>query len=162
MFNYATCTTRFREMKVLGGIGRPDAESYRTLFCGPDPADPDRVLIRKIVKLRDHSYAYEETRVTRKPNTLPDVHTIMHKLGEFDLTEDVSNHELAMRYKFHGLPNMLGFSLYYRKTGSGINHLSIVENSLWKKSGQGWSEWWKDLNDRRDIACYLRKRWLYN
>ena len=119
-------------------------------------------MVRKIVKLRDNSYAYEETRVTRKPDTLPDVHTTMTKLPEFNLEEDVSNKELAMRYKFHALPNMLGFSLYYRKTGTGINHLSIVENSLWKKSEGTWTEWWNDLNDRRDIACYLRKRWLYN
>lgn len=129
---------------------------------GPDPADPERILVRKIVKLRDHSYAYEETRVTRNGKKLPEVHTVMHKLPQFDLDEEVDNKELAYRYRFRSLPNMLGFSLYYRKTGSGLNHLSIVENSLWKTSGNTWSQWWKDLNDRRDIAAYLRKRWLYN
>ena len=58
MFNYACATTNFRVDRVLGGLSRPDADSHRTLFCGkllsnkclgPDPADSNRVLIRKIV-----------------------------------------------------------------------------------------------------------------
>ena len=34
MFNYATNTTHYRTDRVLGGLSRSDADSYRTLFCG--------------------------------------------------------------------------------------------------------------------------------
>lgn len=34
MFNYACATTNFRLERVLGGLSRADADSYRTLFCG--------------------------------------------------------------------------------------------------------------------------------
>jgi hypothetical protein len=60
------------------------------------------------------------------------------------------------------LPNILGFSLYYRKLDSGVNHLSVVENSLWKSSDIAWGQWWNDLFIRRDMARYMRKRWLMN
>jgi len=36
------------------------------IFLGPDPADSNRMLIRKIIQLDEGSYAYEETRVTRQ------------------------------------------------------------------------------------------------
>lgn len=34
MFNYACATTPFRVDRVLGGLSRPDADSFKTLFCG--------------------------------------------------------------------------------------------------------------------------------
>ena len=34
MFNYACATTNFRVDRVLGGLSRPDSDSYKTLFCG--------------------------------------------------------------------------------------------------------------------------------
>ena len=33
-------------------------------IVGPDPADPERVLIRKVLELRDGRYAYEETTIS--------------------------------------------------------------------------------------------------
>ena len=60
------------------------------------------------------------------------------------------------------MPNLIGFSLYYRKTNSGINHFSIVENTFWKKSELAWADWWATWNDRRDLSKYLRRRWVQN
>jgi len=34
MFNHASATTNFRIERVMGGLSRSDADSYRTLFCG--------------------------------------------------------------------------------------------------------------------------------
>jgi hypothetical protein len=51
--------------RVFGGINMMDNDSFTTLFCGPDPADDNRILIRKIVKINNGTYAYEETRITR-------------------------------------------------------------------------------------------------
>jgi len=76
MFNYATSFSGFSSNKVLGGIKRNDNASFRTLYCGkskpilniylgPDPAAPERVLVRKLVELNEGSWAYEETRVTK-------------------------------------------------------------------------------------------------
>ena len=48
------------------------------------------------------------------------------------MKEDATQKELTTRLMHRPTPNSLGFSLYYRKTDSGTNHLSIVENSLWK------------------------------
>ena len=53
-------------------------------------------------------------------------------------------------------------SLYYRKTESGTNHLSIVENTLWKPNVGTWMQWWSDWKDRRDLSRYMRLRWMMN
>ena len=34
-------------------------------FEGVDPADPNRILVRKLVMLNEGSYAYEESRITK-------------------------------------------------------------------------------------------------
>ena len=65
MFNYASTMQGFSVNKVLGGVKRNDNASFRTLYCGPDPAAPERVLVRKLVELNEGSWAYEETRVTK-------------------------------------------------------------------------------------------------
>ena len=87
MFNYATSFSGFSTGKVLGGIKRNDNSSFRTLYCGkliisltkfklgPDPACPDRVLIRKLVELNEGSWAHEEIRVTKVAGRAPEVHT---------------------------------------------------------------------------------------
>jgi len=132
-------------------------------IVGPDPADPSRVLVRKIVQINENSYGYEETRITRQPEgKLPSVHTHLTKLSLFDLHEKVSKAEMKLRRMHRPMPHVLGFSLYYRKTGFGQNHLSIVENTLWKSTGESWAEWWQTCNDRRDMSRYLRRRWVMN
>jgi hypothetical protein len=83
-------------------------------------------------------------------------------MGSFNLKEDLSPQERSIRMRFRPMPNLLAFSLYYRKTAQGANHFSIVENTLWKESGSTWTQWWSDVNSRRDISRYLRKRWLMN
>jgi len=75
MFNYATSYSGFSTGKVLGGIKRNDNSSFRTLYCGPDPAAPERVLIRKLVELNEGSWAHEEIRVTKVAGRAPEVHT---------------------------------------------------------------------------------------
>ena len=143
MFNYAGLSTNFETKKVLGGIHRSDADTHRTLFAGPDPADNNRVLIRKIIQINHHTYAYEETRINRDtPNKHPTVHTTITKIAGFDLNEKLTNREINLRGLHRSMPNILGYSLYYRKTFTGANHFSIVENSLWKTSGSSWAEWW--------------------
>ena len=133
-------------------------------LIGPDPADPSRVLVRKIFQIGEKSYAYEETTVT--PNKVvpisPSVHTIMTKIHDWDMKEDVSTEELVYRFKYQVSPTLIGFSMYYRKAASGANHFSIVENTMWKASSVTWAQWWSDLNDRRDISNYLRNRWIAN
>ena len=133
------------------------------ICLGPDPADPSRVLVRKILKLREGSYAYEETRISKSVedgNIKPRVHSQVSKIGnEFDLQKHVSNEELNMRGAFRPLPNLIGFSLYSRALDSGLNHVSIIEGSMEKTSGVGWVEWFRDMRDRRDMANYLKMRW---
>ena len=61
---------------------------------------------------------------------------------------------------FRPLKNVLGYSLYSRvMKDEGKFHISIVENSLLKKSGHTWTDWFNDLRDRRDISKYLLYRW---
>ena len=63
------------------------------MLTGPDPADPNRVLIRKVIQIGENSYAYEETRLTRSDNKTkaPEVHTVASKLHGFDLKENLDN-----------------------------------------------------------------------
>ena len=49
MFNTTGASYRYSNWKILGGISLSDYDSHKTLFAGPDPADPNRVLIRKLV-----------------------------------------------------------------------------------------------------------------
>ena len=52
--------------QLFDGFSMSDSYSYVTLFAGPDPADSNRMLVRKLVQIGIASYAYEETRVNRK------------------------------------------------------------------------------------------------
>lgn len=49
MFNYANVATYWRPGRVLGGLHRSDSDSFTTLYAGPDPAEPSRILVRKIL-----------------------------------------------------------------------------------------------------------------
>ena len=161
MFNFATYSTQYRSSKVLGGADVADATSFRTLFCGPDPADPQRVLVRKILELNDGRYAYEETTITPQADSAPSVHTKAYKIGHWNLKEDATQKEVNTRLLFRPQPTSVAYSLYYRKTGAGSNHLSIVENSIYKPAGT-WFEMFQDWKDRRDLSRYLRYRWMFN
>ena len=132
-------------------------------MAGPDPSDPERVLVRKVIELQDGKYAYEETTIA--PNTeqgVPTVHSTAYKVHMWDMKENATQKELNYRKLFRPQPNCVGFSLYYRKTGDGTNHLSIVENTLWKPATGTWAQWWSDWKDRRDLSRYLRQRWMMN
>ena len=80
----------------------------------------------------------------------------------WNLKEDVTQKELNTRLTYRPQPNCVGFSLYSRKTEDGTNHLSIVENTIWKPHIGTWRNWWADWNDRRDLSRYLRFRWMMN
>ena len=56
-----------------------------------DPADSNRVIIKKIVQISPHTYVYEETRITRNEGIRPTVYTQMSKLAGIDLKENISN-----------------------------------------------------------------------
>ena len=119
--------------------------------------------MRKVIELQDGKYAYEETTIT--PNTeqgVPTVHSTAYKVHMWDMKENATQKELNYRKLFRPQPNCVGFSLYYRKTGDGTNHLSIVENTLWKPATGTWAQWWSDWKDRRDLSRYLRQRWMMN
>lgn len=62
--------------------------SYVTLFAGVDPADQNKMLVRKLVRLNKATYAYEETRVSREDSS---VHTNLVKVHGFDLNEKMTN-----------------------------------------------------------------------
>ena len=65
MYNFAgNFHPKFNNYKVLGGYFRSDVDSHKTIFAGPDPADPTRILIRKLVKISDSTYCFEECRIT--------------------------------------------------------------------------------------------------
>ena len=148
---------KFNSRTALNGTNAFDHDSHRTLYCGVDPADDNRVLIRKLIQINTNTYAYEETRITRHSDGRePDVHTTLTKCEGFNLKEKVGVKEHNIRQMHRPMPNALGYSLYYR---GSCKHLSIVENSIWKASAQTWREWWQNLADRRDMSTYLYLRW---
>jgi hypothetical protein len=86
------------------------------MCVGPDPADPSRILIRKIVELNQGRWAYETITVTKVEGTkVPVVHSTMTLMEGFDLKELVSLQEQHVRRRFWAMPNLIGFSMYYRK-----------------------------------------------
>lgn len=60
------------------------------IVTGPDPADPTRILIKKIVQVSEGTYGYEEVTITKREGDKPSVHSKLVRLGDWDLTEDVS------------------------------------------------------------------------
>ena len=68
MFNKGGSSYRYGNNKVLGGAFMGDYASHKTLFAGPDPADSNRVLIRKLVQTSDKVWCFEEARITANEN----------------------------------------------------------------------------------------------
>ena len=64
MFNSAGSSYRYNNNKILGGIMMGDYYSHRTMFAGPDPADPSRVLVTKLVQTSDKVWCLEEARIS--------------------------------------------------------------------------------------------------
>ena len=141
-----------------------DYSTHKTLFAGPDPADTNRVLIRKLVQTSDNVWCFEEARITPSAKGgNPSVHTTLHRLGWFDINEPLTEKELKMRIMHRAMPNVVGFSLFTRQYEKGSSSsYSIVENTLLKQSSYRWAEWFRDLQDRRDISSYLKMRWAFN
>ena len=109
-----------------------DYSTHKTLFAGPDPADTDRVLIRKLVQTSDNVWCFEEARITPSHNGgNPSVHTTLHRLGWFNINEPISEKELKLRIIHRSMPNVVGFSLFTRQYEKGSSSsYSIVENTL--------------------------------
>ena len=164
MFNQAGPSLRYSNYKVLGGVMPGDYGSHKTLFAGPDPANPSRVLIRKLVQTSEHVWCFEEARISPSADgAQPSVHTTLHRLGWLDINEKMDQTEVQTRLQFRPMPNVIGFSLFTRPwTGKKSVSWTLVENSLLKQSNYRWAEWFRDLQDRRDIASYLNNRWLLN
>ena len=164
MFNLAGSGLRFNNKKVLGGCFWGDYNSHKTMYAGPDPADSNRVLIRKVIKTSDKTWAFEETRVTpNEEGGKPTVHTTVSRLGLLDLNENISDDELTKRLVYRPTPNVISFSLFSRPYAAGAgSSFSMVENSHTKASYYRWSEWWQDVQDRRDLSQYLWLRWTLN
>ena len=166
MFNSASSNLTFNNWKILGGVATGDYATHRTLYAGPDPADPDRLLVRKLVQTSENAWAFEEATIT--PNAKgkkPTIHTTMYRLGWQDVNSKIDDTEYAMRLMYRPVPNVVGFSLFSRPCKRGAlagSSFTIVENQLEKRGGTRWLEWFKDLQDRRDIASYLKTRWWLN
>lgn len=165
MFNRTGSSYRYNNRKVLGGSFFGDYSSFKTIYAGPDPADTERILIRKVIQTGDKTWAFEETRVS--PSEVeggkPTVHSQVTRLGILDLNENISDEELAIRLMHRSMPNIISFSLFSRAHArGGANYFQIVENSLFKASYYRWQEFFKDWQDSRAISAYLRYRWWFN
>lgn len=140
MFNIAKGTDRgFREGQVLGGVALRDADTYRTMSCGkcakavlmfdfeigPDPADPSRVIIKRVNQIGDGKWAYEEVTLSKADGTEtePTVHSTMHKVAMWDLYRKFDAREEALLRNFKPRPCVTSFSLFYTKTGEKWNPL---------------------------------------
>ena len=99
MFNTAGTSYRYSNWKILGGVSLSDYNTHKTLFAGPDPADSNRVLIRKLVQTSDKVWCFEESRITpyEKEGGLPSIHTSLHRLGWVDINEKLDAKEAALR-----------------------------------------------------------------
>ena len=86
----------------------------------------------------------------------------MYRIRGFDLREHLSGEEIQIRGAHRAVPNVMGFSLFYKTLENRAKHLSIVENTLIKASGTSWRDWFADLRDRRDMSSYMRRRWAAN
>ena len=77
MFNSQGTSFRYSNRKILGGCFFGDYNSFKTMYAGPDPADTNRVLVRKVIKTGERTWAFEETRITpaEVEGGKPSVHT---------------------------------------------------------------------------------------
>mmetsp|Transcript_7081 Transcript_7081/g.11930 ORF Transcript_7081/g.11930 Transcript_7081/m.11930 type:complete len:166 (-) Transcript_7081:158-655(-) len=165
MNNTASSNYRYNHWKVIGGILPGDYASFITLYAGADPANPDRVLVKKLVKISDNTWCLEHSTIEagEKEGSQPTVHTQMFRLGAFDIEENITAKELHLRLLYRPMPNLLSFQLFSRASQSGRSGLfQVIENSFFKASEYRWSEWLKDFQDRRSIASYLKLRWRFN
>ena len=140
MFNSASSSYRYNNKKILGGATMGDYNTHRTLFAGPDPADPSRVLVRKLVQTGENTWCVEEARITPNKNGgQPSVHTTMHRLGWLDINEPLTEEELSIRLQYRSMPNVIGFSLFTRawENSKSVSY-TVVENSLLKQSNYRW------------------------
>jgi hypothetical protein len=64
MYNAAYIGPKYSNWRVLGGMHKNGATDTRMLFAGPDPADPSRILIKKLVLVSNNLVCLEETRIT--------------------------------------------------------------------------------------------------
>ena len=89
MFNSAGSSYRYNNWKILGGVSLSDYNTHKTIFAGPDPADSERVLVRKLVQTSDKVWCFEESRISppKEDGGFPTVHTTLHRLGWIDLNE---------------------------------------------------------------------------
>ena len=141
MFNRQGSSYRYNNRKILGGSFLSDYSSFKTMYVGPDPADSDRVLIRKVIQIGDKTWAFEESRVSpaETEGGKPTVHTQVTRLGHLDLNESLSNDELFIRLMHRPMPNIISFSLFSRAPAKGgASYFQIVENSLFKASYYRW------------------------
>jgi hypothetical protein len=60
------------------------------ILLGPDPADKSKLLVRKLVRVSEKTFCYEELRVTPGEKKIPTVHSQIYRVGGFDLHENVS------------------------------------------------------------------------
>ncbi len=114
MWNSVCYNEPFYNRRVLGGYSNADYDSHKILYAGPDPAEPGIVLIRKLLHISRETYAYEETRITRVEGNQPTVHTQVYRLKGFDLEEKLDAYEVLMRSAHRPIPNVLGFSIFYK------------------------------------------------
>ena len=57
MFGLGTAAAKKpKDSQVVYGLGKGD-KYHRTIFCGPDPAEPSRMLVKKIIQINDGTYA---------------------------------------------------------------------------------------------------------
>ena len=66
----------------------------------------------------------------------------MFRIKGFDIHEKLDPKELNIRLQYRPMPNVMGFSLFYKQLQAGNTHLSIVENSMFKETRGTWTEWW--------------------
>lgn len=108
-----------------------------TYDLGPDPADPERILIKKIIKVNPTTFCFEETRITPSTTGDPTVHSTVMRLGNFNIEEKLDPEEIQIRGAHRPFPNIIGFSLFFKDASFG-SHMSIVENSMTKLDGYRW------------------------
>lgn len=141
----------------------------------PDPADPSRLLIKRVNQVADGKWAYEEIRMGREDSkSVPTLHATMHRLHYWDLYSKFDPREESVKRIFRASPTVVSFSLFYNQVGDhprnpalsltsmlfgghGVQY-TIVENILHKESQLGFREWFNDLQDKRDMSTYLRNR----
>ena len=49
MYSFASTESRgFNAAKIVGGVGSGDSHSFRILYAGADPADNNKMLVKKV------------------------------------------------------------------------------------------------------------------